>query len=557
MKVFKSVLSILLVFAMLMGLVACMDVQDIPSPPDDVETPDTGETPDNGETPDEDDTGLNGGELIDGNWAGLDFKDATLTVSVSVNNPTEVGFKNAGVYTRGPDTPSQETVQKKVLARNKKVADDLNVTLEYQTTDFDYDLILYHLETLVYGDPTDAPDIYNNDVYSLAQAMLNGYLWNVTDPGLDGNGNEVTGYFDFSHEAWYKEYMEGATFSKDKQYLLAGDYNIDIMRFAHVLLVNTDLFDATFSGLTEADGWGFNTYESACKFIEDTGRWFYDDMIALSAIAHNDAGGSTIGKTDINDAQIGLCLNDLASRVVISGSGVSAYEWTKNGKKCAPGEGKPAFVTDTTNLVKLGFKYTELYNAKGVIGGGSLSAVDSVQLFMEGQTVMTLATLGEMETEQLKNTRFTRGILPFPRYSSELDGITAVVDDSAEVDCILGNTSSFAMASAFLQYVNELSSEVLDAYYEDVLKIEYDDDSKGARAMIDLVHDTVDSPFDSVMSDSVFAQAGEYGEKQLYQYFEDDAMANRSSTITSAYDIIRGALQARLEIMLAKFRKMQ
>ncbi len=503
-----------------------------------------------------DDGGDVDGGVKGDDWANLDFKNSTLTVSVSENADEEVTFGPAHVYTKGPDKPSQEAVQKKVLVRNKKVAEDLNINLVYQTTDYWYDGVLPHLEQLVGGDAADAPDVYNNDIYGLAQAMLNGYLWNVTDPGLDANGKEVTSYFEFDHDCWYKEYMEGASFSKDKLYMVVGDYNIDILRFAWVFFVNIDLFDSTFGSLTEEDGYGFNTYETLCEYITDTGDWFYDDMIGLAGMAHNDAGGSTQGKTDREDAQIGVCLNNLAQRIFVWGSGVSVYEWTKNGKETTPGNGTPALIgkEDTDAMVKLGDKYTELYNAKGVIGGNGIAAISSVEWFMDGKILMTMAELGEMESEDMRNTSFKRGILPFPRYHrSYTDSVVTVVHDQAEVDCILNNASSFNMASAFLQYVNELSTEILDIYYEEVLKFKYND-SKGARDMIDLVHDTIDSPFDSVMSARVFATAGG---NQFFVAFQNDAIANRLSTFSSTYAETRDAVQDALDKMLGDFNKLQ
>jgi hypothetical protein len=55
--------------------------------------------------------------------------------------------------------------------------------------------------------------------------------------------------------------MDGATLSKDKQYILVGDYNIDIVRWAWVLFVNVDRWNATFGSFTEDDGYcNFRNY---------------------------------------------------------------------------------------------------------------------------------------------------------------------------------------------------------------------------------------------------------------------------------------------------------
>lgn len=500
--------------------------------------------------------GDTGDENYDGTLASLDFGGETLTVSVSVNDPEQVTFKNAGLYTKGPDKSSTETVQKKVLARNKKVAEDLNATVIFQTTNWGVAEVQAHLEQLVTNDAGDAPDVYNNDILPMSTAMLNGYFWNVTEPGLDAKGNAVKSYFDFDADCWYGEYMRGATLSSGRLYLLVGDYNIDILRFAWVLFVNIDRWNATFAGLSPEDGWGFTDYESACDFIAETGDWFYDDVIALSALAHNDSGGSTQGKTDKGDEQIGLCINSVAPRIFTWGSGVSVFMWTKNDKACAPGEGTPSMipVADTDPLVRLGDKYTALYNGKGVLASG-IAVKDSTTMFMDGKIVMSMAELGEMESAEMRGTSFKRGILPFPRYAREYtDGINTVVHDQAEVSAILNTADNFSLASAYMQYINEESVEILDVYYEEVLKFKYNE-SRGARAMIDMVHDSIDSPFDSVMSINLYNRA--IGNNtHFYTSFQQDALLVRNSTFVSTYEKQRETLQVTLEKMIADFEKL-
>ena len=525
----KKLLSILLALCMLCGiLVSCNDDNDVPP----------------------------GNEKYDGTLESLDYGGAKLTISVSINDPKETTFQNSAVYMKGPDNAAtSEPVQKKVLARNKRVTDNLNIKAVYQETNWKYSEILPHLEQLVGGDAGDAPDIYNNDIYAMFRGMMAGYLWNITDPGCDVKGNEVESYFDLDHECWYKAYMEGATFSKDKQYLLIGDYNIDIVRFAWVFFVNVDRWDATFGGLTEEGGWGYSTYESACDFIEETHDWFYEDLIALSEMAHRDGTDGTVDKTDKNDEQIGLALNACAARLFTYGSGHSIFEWTKNGKAVAEGEGTPSMITDTTNMVAVANKYKELYNTKGVYHFGEElqnSNLDTIVHFMDGKTIMAMASLGEMESPQMRDTAFKRGILPFPRYSRDIDDLTTVVHDQAEVTAILNNANSFSMASAFLQYVNQESTEILDFYYDEVLKFKYND-SRGARKMIDLVNETVTTPFEALMNLYLFSESGV---NHLFQTVTNEAKQNKDSSLRSKYESSREVLQTHLEEMYAKFENL-
>lgn len=497
--------------------------------------------------------GKNGGEVDggdkNGDWANLDFKDATLKVCVSANQDKEGTFSAADKYTKGPDDAStSEPVQKKVLARNKKVAEDLNINLVYETVDLWYDGVLPKVQDYVMLDSGDSPDVFNNDIFGMTNAMLNGYLWNVTDPG-----EGIKSYFDFDHACWFKEYMEGTSFSKDKLYILAGDYNIDVIRFAWVFYVNIQLFDATFGTLS--DGWSYNNYEDACKFIESSGDWSYDEMIALSEVAHNDENGSVAGKTDENDARIGVCLNAVTARVFFWGSDASIFEWTKNGKACEPGEGKPSMISqnEIEPVVQFGNKFIKLYNTLGVFVASEV--VQSATMFMNGKTVMAMSKLGEMESEQMRATKFKRGVLPFPRYDN-LSGSKMItpVHDQAEIDTILQTATSFAVASAFLQYVNELSSEILDFYYEEVLKFKYND-SRGARKMIDLAYENIGSPFDTVLSGKIFAQANV---AQPYYSFRYDAQDGKeTSGFSSKYASYRDKVQTTLEDMLESFERLQ
>ncbi|MBO5755108.1 MAG: hypothetical protein J6R89_03505, partial [Clostridia bacterium] len=196
----------------------------------------------------------------------------------------------------------------------------------------------------------------------------------------------------------------------------------------------------------------------------------------------------------------------------------------------------------------------KIYNAKGV-----LPFVDwydgHVKLFMEGKAVMGMLYLGEMESDQMRAVSFQRGILPFPSYSTQVD-ITTMVHDQAEVDVILNNASSFAMASAFLQYVNEESGEVLDMYYEEVLKFKYND-SKGARDMIDIVYGTIASPFHMLADFQVYDNISDDSIMSVKECFKADAQANRACTFSSSYATSRDVLQDSLEAALTKFNALQ
>ena len=101
----------------------------------------------------------------DGDWSDVDFGGKILKISVSANQPNETTMPECSIYTKGPDKTSSDNVQQKVYERNREVAKDLNLTVEYSTTNLPYGEISADVEKLVQSQ--SAPDIYINDVCAM------------------------------------------------------------------------------------------------------------------------------------------------------------------------------------------------------------------------------------------------------------------------------------------------------------------------------------------------------------------------------------------------------
>lgn len=88
-----------------------------------------------------------------------------------------------------------------------------------------------------------------------------------------------------------------------------------------------------------------------------------------------------------------------------------------------------------------------------------------------------------------------KGLVPIPKWDQdEQDDYHTVVHNQAELGCILNTAKAFSASSALMQYLNENSSKVVNAYYEKGLKYKYNDDVN-ARKMMDIVRDSTDDPF--------------------------------------------------------------
>ena len=462
------------------------------------------------------------------------FGGATIRVSVSDSQNPQTTFSSAKKFTQGVDGATQDAVLKAVQVRNNSVAQMLDIKVEYERTELTYDKVLEDVKTkrLNASDKTRI-DVYHNDIYGLTRAMLAGYLANVAD-------TSVQTFFKFDDGNWNTAYMNGSTFDTSKIYLLAGDYHLDMIRYAYVIFTNVTQFNAAYS--KNAAYRNYKSYAELVEQIVGTGEWYYDDMMYLAREGHIDSKNS--GITDEDDARIGLCLNNLSPRIFVYGSGLSMMKQV---------DGKPMILTDAdlTDFATLSGKYTTLFNAPGVLYINDVLA--STANFMNGTYIMSMAQLGEMESTDMRNTDFQRGILPFPAYNDS-QTLHTVIHDQAEITAILGNTKSFAMSSAYMQYLNAESSAIHTAYYEDQLGFKYNtdvDNAKYVRDMIDVVWEHIDSPYDSLLASYICGVA--QPSMHVFQIVQDDAQ-NKTTNFRSVFGEYQPAYQTALETVLDTYK---
>lgn len=476
-----------------------------------------------------------------GSWENVDFEGKTLKVEVSAAQDPQGTFPAADIYTKGPDEASTDEIQKKVLSRNARAESELNLKVEYTTSDLLYSEVLEHVQKFVQGSAEDSPDIIDNDTLGMTRAVLNGYFWNVSNPGKDTTGEDVYSYFDFTTPGWYLEYMKGTTLDPNKMFLTASEFNLDIIRYAWVLFVNVDRFNETFASTD------YGTYVDFCQYITEANEFYYEDLLYVAKVGWKD----TINKDSVDekDEQIGVCLNALAPRLFQSAAGVSMFEWSGG----EWGVGTPSVVqagTEGANkLAAFSELYTDMYNAEGMlrygfqIGGNVL---ESTTTFFNGNVILTMAKLGEMESQEMRGTPFERGVVPFPQYNRQAPGFRTIVHDQAELSGILNNTKSFTMSSAYLQFMSENSSDVLTEYYEKGLKFKYNE-SRTTREMIDFIKDHIATPFEMVMNMYV-CQTSAVG-KQLYDIF-DQAAKQQNNSFASTYNANASSYQVRLQELI-------
>ena len=415
----------------------------------------------------EEEEGENGGEL--------NFNGQEVRLCISAHQSPECNFPAADIYTKGPDAANTNEVSKEVLERNAAAEESLGIKIVYIEKNLYYDAVIEDVKQIVMSGAKNSPDIYNNDCASLAYSMVSGYLWNVKNAGDD-----VENYFDFTAKGWYEEYIKGCTFNQDKYYMFAGDYFIDMIRMAWVIYVNNDILSANMDALSK---W--------CKSVDDfygfvaDGFWDIDALAGMSAAVFTEGAAGELGVTEKTDTTVGFAYVGNSNWAFSAGSGITVYYLDENYN--------PKVMQDTTDFQLVANKFQNLQKTQGVYFQQETKS--ATECFLQGNYLFAISRLGEMESQELRNFGASKGIVPIPMWNArEQDNYITTVHDQVEIGAILNTAQNFSAASALMQFLNEESDAVVYAYYEKGLKFKYNDDANN-RMMMDLVRDTVGSPF--------------------------------------------------------------
>ena len=152
--------------------------------------------------------------------------------------------------------------------------------------------------------------------------------------------------------------------------------------------------------------------------------------------------------------------------------------------------------------------------------------------------------MGEMESEQVRDSQVNKGVLPIPKFDQTLQPeYHTLVHDQAEIACILNNARHFSAASAYLQKASEDSVAIMKEYYDKSLKLKYNED-KDTQAMLDLIHDRIVTPFELIITRIVcsggqYLPGAPYSGGEIYNMVLADAKEQKNSFASSwaaAYD---------------------
>ncbi len=417
----------------------------------------------------------------EGWYSDLNYRGEELKIDQSVNvwSATD-SIANAAKYTQGPDEKGEDEVANLCYDRNLTVAATLNLAPIYRPTDLRYNLIMSYYDNLF--STGTVPDLIINDVYPVLSMTLNGQLVNVK------NKNEAkygVNYFDFdavvstggsTQKCWYNDFMEGLTIDESKVYAVAGDYFFDVIRSAHCLYLNTDLFMTKIAPATE-----WKSLEDFYDYIERR-AFTYDDFAIMCNLAWEDSGTDQ-GITDAKDI-VGFCYTGLLYPFIY---GTDLRVLTMN---------NGALTVNGSSLALSDFT-CQLINFLATDGVLTTAPENPRQKFTSNQALFASGYwMGDLEYSSFKNMEKKSAVV-YPMAKKSYGEYRTYVHDSAEIGYIPVdpvNPSRFSKVSAFLQLSTELSSPIIDVYFNEALKYRDNTDASAIR-MLDVIHDTIGSSF--------------------------------------------------------------
>ena len=451
---FKKLLSLALALIMLLSVTAvfsaCGETQ---------EGPDVGQTG-NGSINAEDESAEEDHRFDGVNYNGREFRIYTST------NISTMGKGNSNFLIEGTGETDGGLVNDAVLERNIQVEDLLGVELAFTQIDLNYDKVAGDIRRFTTSG-TDEFDLVINDIYAYAELLIEGNFRNVLDDDC---------VFDFDRPYWYKDYMDDLRLMDGYQYVLAGDYFIDILRDAHLLLLNKQIYLDHYN--RSAD----ELYDVVTNF-----EWTYEKMNEIITDMYTDKNLN--GTKDKGD-QFGFMEPEF---------------W--GGSIPFSVSGNPTFISRDedgvpTVVLHEGDRANQLANAMSTLFNNESASVnltgdvDLLTAFTQDECLIVgYQRLGSLENAILRQMEGDAAVLPYPMLFASDKKYTTSAHDTTEMGAILATSTDLAFISTVVEVLNRETSKILiPVYYKECLQVQCVDDEKAA-AIIDIIHDNFDNSF--------------------------------------------------------------
>ncbi len=403
----------------------------------------------------------------------LDFGGEEVVISLSKFTSPQITSESF-LFIQGPDKVTTDTVLNKIYDRNILIADSVGVEPIYVFTNLGWDKIMPDIQQKTMSPGKNTPDLYIDQVVGMLRAQMAGLLVNVLS-------ESETSHINFEEGGWYNDYMKAFNFSSDeKQYLLAGDYFMDVIRFLNTMGCNLDLFTQLFYQQNGTD----LLYKTVLE-----GNWTLDTLMEWSEIAHSDKTGTKPGENDEKD-QLGLLALSLpgpGSYGWYPSVDVNLYSVDKDGSFYVPAT-NPRAVTAIDKMIKMA------HQTNGALFDSKMDANGVRSIFINGTVLFTSGVLlCDLETDEFQNMEDDKCVIPYPKLEAT-DPYLTTTHDNARVGGILKTTQHYEALSAWLQAAALTSTDILNEYYNVSLKFKYGTNINTTK-MLDIIYDSICAPY--------------------------------------------------------------
>ncbi|MBE6558718.1 MAG: hypothetical protein E7661_06905 [Ruminococcaceae bacterium] len=449
----------------------------------------------------------------------VNYNDRPFRIYTSTNIAC-TGMGNSNFLIEGTNTTDGGLVNDAVLERNVTVEEKLGVKLEFTQVNITYNDVQADVRKYVSSGDHEF-DLVINDLFPFANLAIEGNFRNTLEPEC---------VFDFEKEYWYADYMEDLRLIDGYQYLLAGDYFIDLIRSAHCLLYNKDIYQEYYqTDPNEVYNWVLN-YE-----------WTYEKMSQMITDVYEDTNHNSV--KDKGDMFGFMVCEFWGPSIPFSISG------------------NPTFITrdETDGIPTVTLMADEgkgradaLANAMKLIFLNDAASIDKtpetelLDAFTQGQALIVgYQRLGSLENPSLRGMEGDIGIVPYPMLYADDKRYVTSTHDTSELGAILATATDLGFTSTVIEVLNRETAKLLmPKYYKEALQIQYVDDSTAA-SMIDIIHDNFGNSF-------ALAYNNALGSTML-QSFTAAMQENREfSTVFKGYS---RSINRQLENKIKQFKK--
>ena len=401
----------------------------------------------------------------DTRFIGVDYKDRPFRIYTSTN-VASTGMGNSNFLIEGIGKSGGGIVSDAVFERNTTVEELLSVKLEFTQVDLPYADVAADVRKLTQSG-IDEYDLVINDIYAYSELVIEGNFRNVIDDDC---------VFDFEREYWYKDFMDDLCLIDGYQYFLAGDFFADIIRSAHLLLLNKKIYEDFYNRSSD------ELYDVVTDY-----KWTYEKMNEIITDKYMDKNLS--GTVDAGDQYGFMIFEYWGPSIPFSVSGMTQFITRDE-------DGVP------TVTVHEGDRANQLASAMSKIFNNESTSVnhtaetDLITAFTQDEClILGYQRLGSLENEIFRQMKGDAAVLPYPMLFESDKKYTTATHDTTEMGAILSTSTDMQFISTVVEVLNrETARIVMPKYYTEGLQVRYVDDEK-ASAMIDIIHDNFDNSF--------------------------------------------------------------